>query len=177
MPAKMVPLDLARLENWKQSGPRGGESWPGVQRWKFIVNKVTWRGKPSVRSSELPGAIFRATLVQSTCQVGWLHKCVRSLTPPDPGDRLLLEVTLLTESHCTFTRADSNIKQLQHSLFFETMASDELAAKLARRNNIIDKAEDGQEVDLPSLKVFNPYTEFKEFSRKEIQNYQKMFNQ
>ena len=63
------------------------------------------------------------------------------------------------------------------------MASDELAAKLQRRNVIIDKAEemeDGEELppaELPSLQVWNPYTEFKEFSRKEIQNYQKMFNQ
>ncbi len=56
------------------------------------------------------------------------------------------------------------------------MASDELAAKLARRNVIIDKDEEGLEPDLPSLQVFNPYTEFKEFSRKEIQDYQKMFN-
>ena len=56
------------------------------------------------------------------------------------------------------------------------MATDELAAKLARRNNIIDKAEEGLDPDLPSLKVFNPYTEFKEFSRKEIQHFQKMFN-
>lgn len=56
------------------------------------------------------------------------------------------------------------------------MATDELAAKLAKRTNIIDQAEEGSEPDLPSLKVFNPYTEFKEFSRKEIQHFQKMFN-
>lgn len=56
------------------------------------------------------------------------------------------------------------------------MATDELAAKLARRNDIIDQTEEGLEPNLPSMKVFNPYTEFKEFSRKEIQHFQKMFN-
>ena len=59
---------------------------------------------------------------------------------------------------------------------FIKMATEELAAKLARRTNIIDQAEEGLKPDLPSLKVFNPYTEFKEFSRKEIQHFQKMFN-
>ena len=57
------------------------------------------------------------------------------------------------------------------------MASDELLAKLQRRNNIIDMDEEGLAPELPSLKVFNPYTEFKEFSRKEIQGYQKTFNE
>ena len=61
----------------------------------------------------------------------------------------------------------------------EMAASDELASKLQHRNDIIDSVEDGQEIPaakLPSMNVFNPYTEFKEFSRKEIQHYQKMFN-
>ena len=57
------------------------------------------------------------------------------------------------------------------------MADNELAAKLAKRNNIIEADEGGLQPDLPSMKVFNPYTEFKEFSRKEIQNYQKLFNE
>ena len=57
------------------------------------------------------------------------------------------------------------------------MASDELFAKLQRRNDIIDQTEEGLQPDLPSLKVFNPYTEFKEFSRKQIQSYQKTFNE
>ena len=58
------------------------------------------------------------------------------------------------------------------------MASDELAAKLARRNDVIDAAEEGNvvESELPSMQVFNPFTEFKEFTRKQIQNYQAMFN-
>ena len=58
------------------------------------------------------------------------------------------------------------------------MATDELAAKLARRNDVIDAAEEGNviESELPSMKVFNPFTEFKEFSRKQIQGYQQMFN-
>jgi EF-hand domain-containing family member D2 len=60
------------------------------------------------------------------------------------------------------------------------MATDELASKLQRRNDVIDGAEQGVEpgsAEMPSLKVFNVYTEFKELSRKEIQHYQKMFNQ
>jgi len=58
------------------------------------------------------------------------------------------------------------------------MASDELASKLQRRTDVITSAEDGTEMpqaQMPSAMVFNPYTEFKEFSRKEIQHFQKMF--
>ncbi|XP_005100525.1 EF-hand domain-containing protein D2 [Aplysia californica] len=54
------------------------------------------------------------------------------------------------------------------------MATDELAAKLNRRQ-IINEEEEGS-VSLPSTNVFNPYTEFKEFSRKQIQDFQKTFN-
>jgi len=57
--------------------------------------------------------------------------------------------------------------------------TDELASKLHRRVEAIDAADEGRELpttELPSLKIFNPFTEFKEFSRKEIQHYQKMFN-
>ena len=53
----------------------------------------------------------------------------------------------------------------------------DLAEKLQRRNEIIDGDEQGLEPKLPSLQVFNPYTEFKEFSRKQIQGYQRMFNE
>ena len=59
----------------------------------------------------------------------------------------------------------------------EPEVAGDLASKLEKRNRIIDSDEQGLEPELPSLKVFNPYTEFKEFSRKEIQYYQKMFNQ
>ncbi|GFO08242.1 transmembrane protein 185b [Plakobranchus ocellatus] len=53
------------------------------------------------------------------------------------------------------------------------MATDELAAKLNRRNLI----NEGEEVKaLPTKEIFNPYTEFKEFSRKQIQDFQKTFN-
>jgi len=58
------------------------------------------------------------------------------------------------------------------------MATDELASKLQRRTDVIASAEDGEELpvaQMPSSMVFNPYTEFKEFSRKEIQHFQKMF--
>ncbi|KAK3785760.1 hypothetical protein RRG08_051082 [Elysia crispata] len=52
------------------------------------------------------------------------------------------------------------------------MESD-LAAKLQRRNLI----NEGDEVEaLPTKEIFNPYTEFKEFSRKQIQDFQKTFN-
>ena len=58
------------------------------------------------------------------------------------------------------------------------MATDELASKLQRRTDVITSAEEGGEqpvAQMPSSMVFNPYTEFKEFSRKEIQHFQKMF--
>lgn len=58
--------------------------------------------------------------------------------------------------------------------------ANELESKLQRVNQRIELAEQGG--DLPPLKqksfeVFNPFTEFKEFTRKQIQSYQKMFNQ
>ena len=53
------------------------------------------------------------------------------------------------------------------------MASDELAAKLNRRN-ILNEQEEGAP-SLPSTQVFNPYTEFKEFSRKQILDFEKTF--
>ncbi|WAR13835.1 EFHD2-like protein [Mya arenaria] len=54
------------------------------------------------------------------------------------------------------------------------MATDELAKKLERRCNLNEGAEDGSLS--PQSTVFNPYTEFKEFSRKQIQDFQKTFN-
>ncbi|XP_071110053.1 EF-hand domain-containing protein D2-like [Haliotis cracherodii] len=50
--------------------------------------------------------------------------------------------------------------------------TDELAQKLLRRNNINDGIEEGS---LPSARVFNPYTEFKEFSRKQIKDFEATF--
>ena len=49
------------------------------------------------------------------------------------------------------------------------MADNELAAKLQKQNARIN----GDENEMPSMKVFNPYTEFKEFGRKDIQNLEK----
>lgn len=58
------------------------------------------------------------------------------------------------------------------------MATDELAAKLGRRNLLNEAGENGEAPKIqPSMKVFNPYTEFPEFSRKEIQSYEKTFKQ
>ncbi|KAK6177627.1 hypothetical protein SNE40_015688 [Patella caerulea] len=59
------------------------------------------------------------------------------------------------------------------------MATDELANKLNRRIQI-NESEDAENGTVPavqpSMQVFNPYTEFKEFSRKEILDFQKTFN-
>jgi hypothetical protein len=53
------------------------------------------------------------------------------------------------------------------------MADNELAMKLQKqisRNELT-----GNENIQPYMKVFNPYTEFKEFTRKEIQDLEKQF--
>lgn len=51
-------------------------------------------------------------------------------------------------------------------------ADAELGAKLQRRGELNDgHGEHAQ----PSTKVFNPYTEFREFSRKQIKDMEKMF--
>ena len=58
------------------------------------------------------------------------------------------------------------------------MATNELAKKLERRNVLNEAGEDGEAPKtMPSMKVFNPYTEFHEFTRKEIQYYEKTFKQ
>ncbi|XP_028265059.1 EF-hand domain-containing protein D2 [Parambassis ranga] len=51
-------------------------------------------------------------------------------------------------------------------------ADSELGAKLLRREQLNDGQGDHVQ---PSMKVFNPYTEFKEFSRKQIKDMEKMF--
>jgi EF-hand domain-containing family member D2 len=56
------------------------------------------------------------------------------------------------------------------------MVDNELAAKLYKQiiRNESDR-ETQEEVYQPCMKVFNPYTEFKEFTRKDIQNLEKQF--
>lgn len=51
-------------------------------------------------------------------------------------------------------------------------ADSELGAKLLRRGELNEGQ--GEHVQ-PSMKVFNPYTEFKEFSRKQIKDMERMF--
>lgn len=51
-------------------------------------------------------------------------------------------------------------------------ADSELGAKLMRRGEL---NEGHGEHSQSSMKVFNPYTEFKEFSRKQIKDMEKMF--
>ncbi|XP_029575554.1 EF-hand domain-containing protein D2 isoform X1 [Salmo trutta] len=53
-------------------------------------------------------------------------------------------------------------------------ADSELGAKLMRRGELNDGVGEHQQ---PSMKVFNPYTEFKEFSRKQIKDMERMFKQ
>lgn len=71
------------------------------------------------------------------------------------------------------------------------MATSELAAMLERRQRIIEIAEEAERVEkeggggevpvsppplCPSMRVWNPYNDFLEFTRKEIQHCQKTFN-
>ncbi|CAH3038133.1 unnamed protein product [Porites lobata] len=49
--------------------------------------------------------------------------------------------------------------------------TDELARKLAHRQAL----NENEEMPRRQLKVFNPYTEFKEFTRKQIKDFEKMF--
>ncbi|XP_069466993.1 EF-hand domain-containing protein D2 [Ambystoma mexicanum] len=53
-------------------------------------------------------------------------------------------------------------------------AGPELSAKLQRRNDLNQGVGEQQQ---PSLRVFNPYTEYKEFSRKQIKSMESMFKQ
>lgn len=51
------------------------------------------------------------------------------------------------------------------------MADSELAAKLQKQI----ARNDGDENIMPSMRVFNPYTDFKDFTRREIQSLEKTF--
>lgn len=53
-------------------------------------------------------------------------------------------------------------------------ADSELGAKLQRRGDLNEGVGEHHQ---PSMKVFNPYTEFKEFSRKQIKDMEKMFKE
>lgn len=53
-------------------------------------------------------------------------------------------------------------------------ADEELSAKLLRRADLNQGIGEPQS---PSRRIFNPYTEFKEFSRKQIKDMEKMFKQ
>jgi len=56
--------------------------------------------------------------------------------------------------------------------YFSIMSeTDELAAKLSRRQAL----NENEEMPRRQMKVFNPYTEFKEFTRKQIKDFEKMF--
>ena len=55
-------------------------------------------------------------------------------------------------------------------------ADNELSAILNRRANLNDAIENGENVEVKMVKVHkNVYTEFSEFSRKEIKEYEKKF--
>ncbi len=55
-------------------------------------------------------------------------------------------------------------------------ADNELSAILNRRQNLNDALDSGQDVDKNFVKVKkNVYTEFQEFSRKEIKDYEAQF--
>lgn len=54
------------------------------------------------------------------------------------------------------------------------MADNELSAVLNRRCQINDDLDAGKKVK-KVIKVFNPYTEFPEFTRKQIKEYDRIF--
>ncbi len=55
-------------------------------------------------------------------------------------------------------------------------ADEELSAVLNRRQNLNDALENGEQVEQKFVKVNkNVYTEFTEFSRKQIKDYEKQF--
>lgn len=59
----------------------------------------------------------------------------------------------------------------EESYFSIMSETDELAAKLSRRQAL----NEDEEMPRRQMKVFNPYTEFKEFTRKQIKDFEKMF--
>ncbi|MEE6483483.1 hypothetical protein FKM82_013564 [Ascaphus truei] len=56
-------------------------------------------------------------------------------------------------------------------------AGPELSAQLQRRSDLSDEAGAGERQQPPCRRVFNPYTEFKEFTRKQIKDMEKMFRE
>ncbi|XP_077106342.1 EF-hand domain-containing protein D2-like [Ranitomeya variabilis] len=76
----------------------------------------------------------------------------------------------MTRAGCIFSCED---RWRQRRPGRDTMAADELASRLNRRLRMEDPAE--AEREQPHMRVFNPYTEFKEFSRKQIKDMEGMF--
>ncbi|XP_051508525.1 EF-hand domain-containing protein D2-like [Myxocyprinus asiaticus] len=62
----------------------------------------------------------------------------------------------------------------EHEKAATASADSELGAKLQRRGELNEGAGEHHQ---RSMKVFNPYTEFKEFSRKQIKDMEKMFKE
>ena len=96
------------------------------------------------------------------------------VTSSDRSNRKLLYLGWLSATEATgrvHLVSHSFVQSFRKTVF--TMADSELQNKLNRRN-LINEGEEG--AVLPSSNVFNPYTEFKEFSRKQIQDFQKTFN-
>lgn len=70
--------------------------------------------------------------------------------------------------------ADEGHENGAHEKAATANADSELGAKLQRRGELNEGVGEHHQ---PSMKVFNPYTEFKEFSRKQIKDMEKMFKQ
>ncbi|GCB60712.1 hypothetical protein scyTo_0011183 [Scyliorhinus torazame] len=67
---------------------------------------------------------------------------------------------------------DSGCEQGAEEKPVTAAADNELSAKLLRRGELNEGSSEPQQ---PSLRVFNPHTEFKEFSRKQIRDMEGMF--
>ncbi|XP_030743875.2 EF-hand domain-containing protein D2 [Echinops telfairi] len=99
--------------------------------------------------------------------------CTVDLELPSPPSASA-EQTCSDDLWATWMPGDQQVTRPDPYLMALGSADDELSAKLLRRADLNQGIGEPQS---PSRRVFNPYTEFKEFSRKQIKDMEKMFKQ
>ncbi|GAU97562.1 hypothetical protein RvY_08836 [Ramazzottius varieornatus] len=91
----------------------------------------------------------------------------------NPGESVQDQNRLDPNSHAPLQRKISSGSSTGSEKAISDSASDELSKKLNRRQDI-NEGNVGDDFK-PLLRSFNPYTEFREFTRKQIKEYEKIF--
>ena len=106
-----------------------------------------------------------------------IYKLYRNIAPIAVYTHTRASIVPGTVARSRFTSALRNTPTREPKLRKREMAENELANKLRHRTDIIDRDEAGLQPEPVRYSVKrNVYAEFAEFTRKQIQAYQKMFD-